>query len=189
MKKIKIPVFLHDILGEEQPWINILTILVIGGCITGVLYAVFPEMIDNLPLWRSILAIIFIFDIAAGCIANFSESTSNFYATRPINRIVFIAIHVHIIAVALLLDADIWYTVGVWAYTIVGAFIVNGLIGRSAQRFIGGLLLSVGICGVSLLPLVHPYMFAPCLLFLLKVLYSFTVDHFARATPTKGLTR
>lgn len=142
---------------------------------------IFPEITHSLPLWRSALALLLIFDIFSGCIANFTISTSNFYAARKTNRTVFIAIHVHIIIIALLLNADIGYAVGIWAYTIAGTFIVNALIGKPSQRFVGGLLLSIGIGCTFLLSNIQPYMLTVGTMFMLKVLFSFAVDHYGEA--------
>ncbi|OPA79175.1 hypothetical protein BVG16_08750 [Paenibacillus selenitireducens] len=181
MMQIRIPSFLHDIFGEKQSIGSMLSILLFGGLLTTALYLIFPDLTDHLPLWRSVLALLLIFDIFSGCVANFTASTSNFYASRKTNRIVFIAIHFHIVVVALLLNTNIWYSIGVWAYTIAGALIVNALIGKASQRFVAGILLSVGLGGMPLLPNIQPYMLAICLLFLLKVLFSFAVDHYGIA--------
>ncbi|MEQ7052886.1 hypothetical protein ABN764_19780 [Paenibacillaceae sp. P-4] len=186
MKQIRIPSFLHDVFGEKQFLGSILAILLFGGLLTAALYGLFPELTDNLPLWRSALAFLLIFDIFSGCIANFSASTSNFYAARKTNRIVFIAIHFHIILVALLLNTDIWYSIAVWAYTITGAFIVNALIGKPSQPFVAGLFLASGLGIIPLLPNIQPYMLTICLLFMLKVLFSFAVDHYRTTLNSNG---
>ncbi|GIN96969.1 hypothetical protein J6TS1_28390 [Siminovitchia terrae] len=178
MRQLRIPSFLHDVFGEKQSVGSILTILLFGGILTGALYYRFPELANDLPVWRSTLALLLIFDVFAGVIANFTVSTSNFYAARKRNRIVFIAIHVHIVLIALLLNTNIGYSVGIWAYTIIGAYIVNALIGKHVQLFVAGLLLSVGLGVVPMLPGITPYMLIIGLLFLVKVLFSFAVDHY-----------
>lgn len=187
MNQIRIPSFLHDVFGEKQPLGFLLAILLFGGLLTVALYLLFPELTSDLPVWRSGLALLLIFDIFSGCIANFSPATSNFYAARAMNRIVFIAIHFHIIVVALLLHSNIGYSIAVWAYTIGGAFVINALIGRQSQRFVAGLLLCVGLGCLPLLPEIKPYMLITCLLFILKVLYSFAVDHYDQARSRTGV--
>ncbi|MFD0867945.1 hypothetical protein [Paenibacillus residui] len=182
MKPIRIPSILHDIFGEEQHILSIAAVLLFGGGLTALLYFLYPEMTAHLPVWRSILALLFIFDIFSGCIANFTASTSNFYAARKKNRLVFIAIHFHIVIIAVLLNAAIGYSIAVWAYTIAGAFIVNALIGKQSQRFVAALLLSVGIGCIPLLPNIEPYMLITCQLFMLKVLFGFAVDHYTQTT-------
>ncbi|MHA6531651.1 hypothetical protein [Paenibacillus sp. BAC0078] len=186
MKPVRIPSFLHDIFGEKQSIATIAAILLFGASLTAVLYLVFPEMTANLPVWRTILALVLLFDIFSGCIANFTASTSNFYAVRRTNRIVFIAIHFHIVLVAILLNTNIWHSIAVWAYTIAGAFIVNAVIGRPSQVFVAGLLLSLGMGCLPMLPDIQPYMLTACLLFMLKVLFSFAVDHYRTAIRNAG---
>lgn len=180
MKQVRIPAILHDVFGEKQPVSTIITILLFGGLLTAALYWIYPEMTSDLPVWRSVLALLLIFDIFAGCIANFTVSTSNYYAARKKNRIVFIAIHFHIVLVSLLLNTAIGYSIAVWAYTIAAAFIVNSLIGKQSQLFVAGLLLSIGFGCVPLLPDIQPYMLITCLLFMLKVLFGFAVDHYGK---------
>jgi membrane protein CcdC involved in cytochrome C biogenesis len=186
MKQIRIPSFLHDVFGEKQPIVSIVTILLFGALLTTALYFIYPEMTVDLPVWSSALALLLMFDIFSGCIANFTASTSNFYATRKTNRIVFIAIHVHIVLVAILLNTNIWYSIGVWAYTIAGAFIVNAFNGRQSQLFVASLLLSVGMGCMPMLPDIQPYMLTACLLFMLKVLFSFPVDHYGKVINNAG---
>ncbi|MBD2863351.1 hypothetical protein [Paenibacillus oceani] len=186
MKTVRIPSFLHDVFGERQPLGSITAILLFGGLLTVVLYGMFPEMTDRLPLWRCIVALLLMFDIFAGCLANFTASTSNYYAARRTNRIVFISIHFHIVAVALLLQTSIWQSAAVWAYTIAGTILVNAMIGKPSQPFAAGLLLSVGLGCMPLLPGLPPYMLIACSLFMLKVLFSFAVDHYGAAATNRG---
>ncbi|WP_372629431.1 hypothetical protein [Cohnella sp.] len=186
MKPTRIPSFLHDVFGEQQRLVSIASVVLFGALLTAALYLLFPEMTADLPAWRSILALVLMFDIFSGCIANFTASTSNFYAARKTNRILFIAIHVHIVLVALLLNTDIGYSIGVWAYTIAGSFIVNAFIGRHSQLFVAGLLLSAGVGCMPMLPDQQPYMLTACLLFMLKVLFSFSVDHYGKAINNDG---
>lgn len=186
MRQIRIPSYLHDVFGEKQSAASILTILLFGGILTAALYYRFPELTGHLPAWRTILALLLIFDVFAGCIANFTVSTSNFYAARKTNRIVFIAIHVHIVLIALLLNTDIGYSLVIWAYTIIGALIVNALFGKPSQLFAAGLLLSVGLGCMPMLPGITPYMLIIGVLFLMKVLFSFAVDHYGKAKHSTG---
>lgn len=180
MKPIIMPSFLHEVFGEKQSPVAIMAILLFGGSLTAVLYVRFPEMTASVPLWRTVLALLLIFDIFSGCIANFTASTSNFYAQRSRLRLLFIAIHFHIVLVALLLQSHLGYAVAIWGYTIVGAFIVNALAGRHSQRFVAGLLLAIGMGCMPLLADIPPYMLIVGLLFMLKVLFSFAVDHYGR---------
>lgn len=186
MKQIRIPAFLHDVFGEKQSIGSLAAILLFGGALTTALYLRFPELMDGLPVWRSTLALLLVFDIFAGCIANFTVSTSNFYAARPKNRIVFIAIHIHIILVALLMQQSLAHAIGVWAYTIAGAFVVNALMGHRSQLFVAGILLSVGLGWIPMLPGMHPFLLITCLFFMVKVLFSFAVHHYGKEINDTG---
>lgn len=175
---IKMPSYLHDVLGESQTIGEILAIALFGIGFSTLLFLVFPEMTQSLPLWRSIIAYLLIADIFAGCIANFTRSTNNYYAARHKQRLVFIAIHVHILIVAWLLETELWNAMIVWGFTITGAFTVNALKGNQFQTFVAGVLLTVGISIITLSVDAPKYFLVISLLFMVKVLFAFAVDHY-----------
>jgi len=131
-----------------------------------------------LPTWRLGLAALLAFDIGAGCVANFTRSTSDYYAARPSLRWVFLAVHVHVPALAWALGQSLTLAGAVWAFTIVSGSLVNLWAGRPTQRFVGGLLLACGCAGVPLVSAAPPSLVAVYLLFVLKVQYAFAVDHY-----------
>lgn len=182
MRSVRIHPHLHDVFGEEQPVAYLAAILLFGAAVSAVFALSAGPLLADLAWWRVALALVLVLDIAAGCVANFTPSTNDFYAARPRNRWVFIAIHFHIVLVALLLGSGIAAAVIVWAYTIAAAALVNRLAGQRAQTFVGGLLLAVGLTGLPLLPGLTPAMMAVSGLFMLKVLFSFAVDHY-RTVP------
>lgn len=60
----------------------------------------------------------------------------------------------------------------------MGAFVINALKGSRFQLVMAGLLLSMGIA-IAVLAVDVPYYFlVVSLLFMLKVLFSFAVDHY-----------
>ena len=183
---IRIPPFLHDILGESQTPGEILTIAVLSVGITTTLFVIFPEMIDDIPLWQSTFAFLLILDIIAGSVANFTRSTSNHYAARPGARWVFIAIHVHLLLIATLLGTGFLHALIVWGYTTAGALLVNALHGHRFQLFTAGSLLVAGIALAMLSASVPDYFQLISLLFMLKVLFSFAVDHYHQAGVGAG---
>lgn len=158
MKLFKMPAVLHEVFGEKQSIGTIAVILLFGCVLTAAAAIGYPELYGELPVWRNALALLLVFDIFCGCIANFTASTSRYYAQRKSKRIVFIAVHVHLPFVALLLDEDIRYAAAVWGYTIAGALIVNAGFGKQTHRFAAGLLLAAGIGWMSLVPDIPPYM-------------------------------
>ena len=178
---IRIPPFLHDVLGESQTVGEVLVIVVFGVGFATLLFFGFPEMTQGLPLWRSALAYLLVVDIFAGCVANFTYSTSNHYAARSKERLVFIAVHVHILIVAWLLGTDFLPAVIIWGYTIAGALVVNALKGSRFQLFVAGVLLATGIFVAVLVIEIPKYFLAISLLFMMKVMFSFAVDHYGKA--------
>ena len=178
---IRIPPFLHDVLGESQTVGEVISIVVFGVGLATLLFFGFPEMTQGLPLWRSAIAYLLVIDIFAGCVANFTYSTSNHYAARNKERLVFIAVHVHILIVAWLLGTDFLPAVIIWGYTIAGALVVNALKGSRFQLFVAGVLLATGIFVAVLVIEIPKYFLAISLLFMMKVMFSFAVDHYGKA--------
>ncbi|MCM3490601.1 hypothetical protein M3689_14900 [Alkalihalophilus marmarensis] len=178
MRDIEIPAFFHEVFGERQSVLHIIVILLFGVTLSTVLFYLYPNMYMDLPLWRSILAFILVFDIFSGCIANFTQSTNDYYAKRKTKRIVFISIHVHILLVAVLLHIPIFSVLMVWMYTIMCAFTIQSIEGRN-QVFVAGLLLSLGVAWMPMLEM-EAFMLIVSMLFMVKVLFSFSVNHYRR---------
>lgn len=178
MKPIAMHRHLHDVFGVQQTLPELAATISFGIALPVALATRFPDLLSSVPLWRSALALILVLDIAAGCVANFTRSTNDFYAARPRNRWIFIAIHVHAIIVALLLDTDFAASLVVWGYTIAGAVVVNVLKSNPLQTFAGGSLLAAGLSWLALYPGLSPFMSIVFALFMLKVLFSFAVDHY-----------
>ena len=187
MNRVRIHRHLQDVLGEEQSLPELVAIILFGMAAPIVLTAASFDLVSSVPLWRSVLALLLVLDIAAGSVANFTRGTSDFYAARPRHRWGFIAIHVHVVAVAVLLGVDIVPSIIVWGYTIAGAVIVNLLVGRPSQTFVGGFLLAIGLAGIGLWPGTSSFMPAVCVLFMLKVLFSFAVDHYRPARMQEAI--
>ena len=124
------------------------------------------------------LALLLILDIIAGCAANFTRGTNDFYAARPAHRIGFIAIHIHLPVVLALAGLPLVPGLLVWAWTIAGAFLVNALNGRSSQVPVAGVLVAVGLGAAPLIGPWEPWALAVAQLFLVKVLYAFAVNHY-----------
>ncbi|MCV0408465.1 MAG: hypothetical protein K5872_19795 [Rhizobiaceae bacterium] len=178
MKTVKAPAFLHEVFGERPTMAEMAITLAFGISATAALVMLHPEAVADLPLWRSGLALLLIFDIFAGCAANFTWSTNQFYSARPAARWIFIAIHFHLPVAAVLLGEGVAGSLSVWGYTVVGAAIVNLLKERRAQPFAGGVLLAVGFVAIPLALQLPVYLIVVAQLFMLKVLYGFAVDHF-----------
>jgi hypothetical protein len=185
---IRMPSYLHDVFGESQTVGELFAVLFFGVGLTTFLFFAYPEMTVGLPLWRSVVAYLLVVDIFAGCVANFTRSTNDYYAARDKHRLAFIAIHVHILIVAWLLRIGLWNAIIVWGYTIAGAFVVNALKERRVQKFSGGVLLALGISITVLGTEVPKYFLVISLLFMVKVLFAFAVDHYGHVDRSNNIS-
>ncbi|MBL8507140.1 hypothetical protein [Chitinimonas sp. JJ19] len=184
MRQIAIPSLFREVLGESQSVVEVAAILLVSLGLTGLLCLLHADAVFAVAPWRSALAILLVLDIIAGCIANFSYSTNHYYANNSKARLVFIAIHVHLLAVAWLLGLAWQHALVVWGYTMGAALVVNALYGNRMQRFTAGVLLVLGVALVLLAPAAPPFFMVVSLLFMIKVMFSFAVDHYG--SPVEG---
>ncbi|NQY93260.1 MAG: hypothetical protein HRT43_03760 [Campylobacteraceae bacterium] len=177
MNYFKVPEFLHDVFGEKQSFIEVFASILFALIGSLLIYNLFYMDNSHLSSWKIILGFILIADVLAGCIANFSKGTNNYYSKRAKNRLIFISMHIHIIVIAWALEASLESAVLIWIYTIIAASIVNFLKGSVIQGFIAANLLCYGI--FLLIYLTLPIWFLMVsLFFMMKVIFSFAVDHF-----------
>ncbi|MCC2615593.1 hypothetical protein LJ739_04995 [Aestuariibacter halophilus] len=175
---VKVHPFFHDVFGEQQTVFDVTATLLFAVVGTLVIYHLMPIPLQS---WQGWLALLLIADVLAGCVANFTRGTNAFYAARPKNRRIFIAVHVHLLAIAWLLELPWQGVLTVWGYTMVAAALVNALHGSQRQRFCGALLWCVGLVLITVLAL-PPGVFLVSALFMTKVVYSFAVDHYPDLT-------
>ena len=178
MKYFKTPEFLYEVLGEKQSILEISCSIIFALFGSWVIYSLADIALES---WQTVVAYILIADILAGCIANFSFGTNEFYAKRPKNRLLFISIHIHILAIAWLLSEPMDTALLVWSFTIASAFSVNALKGKSIQGFIAANLMCYGIFLLIYLSLPVWFLMVS-MFFMIKVLFSFLVDHFDKQT-------
>lgn len=188
---MRAPAWLHDVVGEEPSAAEIAAILAFA-LPTATLALVFAR--PAVSSWRIAIAWLLLADIAAGCVANFTRSTNDFYAARPRNRWLFIAVHVHLPVFAWLVQSSatsaspLWPVALIWSFTIAAASMVNLLAGREAQVFVAGLSLAIGLAITAAVPTSTVIRVAG-VLFLTKVAFSFAVDHFRSAVDRRESVR
>jgi hypothetical protein len=176
---VRIPESLHEVLGERQSRLEVAVVAGFGMAVTGWILVTGRDLLIGVPAWRAVLAGLLILDVAAGSAANLTHGTNRYYARRARHRLVFIAVHVHLLAIAWLLAAPLAPATIVWASTIVAALVVNQLSGSSLQTFVGGVGLALGIVLIVMLtPSMGPPLAAVAALFLMKVAFAFAVDHY-----------
>jgi hypothetical protein len=176
MKYFKTPKFLNEVFGEKQSILEVSCTLLFALSGSLIIYSLANF---DLGSWQTVLAYILIADVLAGSIANFSLGTNEFYSKRPKNRLIFISIHVHILAIAWLLSEPMDTALIVWGFTIASAFLVSALKGKSIQGFIAANLMCYGILLLIYLSLPVWFLMVS-MFFMIKVLFSFSVDHFEK---------
>jgi hypothetical protein len=182
MKTIAMPRFLHEVFGETQTIPSIIAILAIGAAGCAAFAWLGADFLKNAGPLRAVLALLLAFDIAAGCVANFSGGTSNYYARRPSHRLVFIAIHAHLPLLALLAGMPLLPSLAAWVYAAATAFLINARCGKPDQPAIAGILLAIGIILFFILPMGLAQRLIS-LIFLVKLSYGFAVDHYRSSFP------
>lgn len=171
----QIPKLLHEVLGERQSPLALLAVA--AACVAGIgLWGQHILISDDIALWRQVIALILFVDIIAGAVANLTRGTNAFYAVRPLHRWGFIALHIHLIAFAALLDLPLAPYVVIWAYTIGGAILLNALFARQDQRVLAGVIVVIGWMALPLM-VSDPVGLVASALFIFKVCYAFAVDH------------
>lgn len=179
MKTIKIPTFFHEILGESQTKIELITIMCFAVVATAtVLYGTMSEWTSLSALKLSVLILLY-FDISGGVIANLSYGTNQHYKVSVKRRLIFIAIHIQPLLLSLVFSNSWWICFSVWGYTIISSLLVNQFYGHPSQKIIGGLMLFIGLIGLQLIPANIVALQIILMLFMIKVIYSFSVDHYA----------
>lgn len=178
MKTLKVPKMLHDVLGEETTLLNILLIALLTFFIMAALLLRSSETFAEAGLFKGGIAFLLIADIIAGAIANFTKGTNDFYAQRPLNRWIFIAIHVQPLLLAWLLKSSLMEGFVIWITVIVSASITNLLSGRPYQRVVGAFFMGIGVFLVLALTQNDAIVLLTAnLFFVIKVVFSFSVNH------------
>ena len=180
MKTIKIHPSLHEVFGKETTAAELLMIFTVSAGTTLVLFISTRPEWSALPIWKSALCFLLIFDIMAGFIANLTSSTNNFYRDQAKSRLVFIALHIQPVIFSFLLGEYLLICFAVWVYTIISALAVNGLQKYPAQKPLAGSLAAIGLVALMLSSAGLPILLLVSLAFYqLKVIYSFAVDQYS----------
>lgn len=180
MKTIVIPKLFHEVFGKKSTLAELFLVLVFAVGMSIALLLFTSEEWTHLNIWRILGIVILLVDINGGVIANFTWSTNRHYRANRTARLLFIGIHVQPILLALLLGDYYFTCLYVWGYTTLAALIVNALVHHPAQRTVGAVAASAGVGGLILLVDYLPKLLLITLIFfLLKVIFSFAVDHYA----------
>ncbi len=175
---IKVHKFFHDILGEETHYLSLMMIGAVTIAVMGWLIMAEGDAFVQNGITRGAFAFLLLADIIAGTVANFTKGTNDYYAARSVNRWIFIAVHIQPILIAWLLGGSIFNASLIWGYTIFSVSVVNILKGSIHQRVVAGALMGMGIfTSLNLYSEASLVFLTMSVFFLIKVIYSFGVDH------------
>lgn len=183
-RQFDMPAPLHAALGQHQSGFAVVGIAAFGAGTTALVLAGHPGL-TAVPIWRAIVAAVLIFDIGAGCVANFTQAVQEYYRRRPRLLLLFLAGHVHLLLIAALLNLPLGEAIGITGYTLVSAAIVGHLDGER-QRIVAAVLVGVGLLGSVLVAFATPLMLLAGQIFILKLIYAHAVDHYGLPTPDGG---
>lgn len=178
MKKIKIPLFLKELFGEETVLEDLILILISSFLLTLFIVSVQWNEISLLSPFSLILVILIIFDIIGGNISNFTDGTNSYYAAHPEKRQIYILVHVHPLILAFLVGSYWDVAAFVFLYSVISSFIVQRLWDCPSQKAIGAVFFMSGVAILLFISNEIPIYFVLALVFfLMKLIFSFSVNH------------
>lgn len=197
---VKVPHFFHDILGETVA-ISQVFLIFIGTALCSLM--LWEQGMDQLFMsglnFKALVVALLSVDIIAGAIANLTKGTNDFYAKRPLNRLIFIGVHIQPLLLFWLSHEALGYallgpegilSVKLWLYVLVTGLIVNGFnspslglsLSRRHQSTLAMLFVVLGIAGlIGFGADLAPWLQSVYAIFLIKVVYSFSVNHYPEA--------
>ena len=185
MTTVQVPAFFHELFGKKTTTVELACIVSFALGSTAFISYVSSEYLSELGVFQIGILIVLLLDVSGGVVANFSYWTNNQYRESSKNRLVFIGVHIQPVLLALVLG-DFWIpAIATWIFTIASALLSNSLIQHPAQRVIAATAMATGLAGLIILAPDLPASILLLLVFyLIKVIFSFSVDHYApRNTP------
>jgi hypothetical protein len=177
---LRVPKLFQEFFGLRTTLAEILLILLPALLMTALLVWAGAPFFSEMYLWRFLIMAVLIFDILAGVVANLTSATNDHYADQSMKRILFIVMHIQPLVFSWLIGGFFAECLFVWLFTVVTALLVNGLKRHPLQRPLAGAGLVVGLTILLLIAGKLPsFLVVALVMFMIKVLYSFAVDHTA----------
>lgn len=173
-REIKIPKVLRELHGEKATLSSLILVYLAAFAISAIALTQFIPLM--LPLWKLILATVVFLDIGGGVVANLASSTNQYYQQNPKLRLIFLATHVlQPLLLMVVFPQNTAYFVFVLIYTLGSSFFINLIKDRELQQNTAAVLVSIGICQSFLFPLPIPFLYAFAPLFMVKLMFGFSV--------------
>ena len=165
--------FLHG----EHPTRTDLILTYLGACLSLISFEVLISTLD-LSITKHLVLSFIVLDFSGGIIANITESTSSFYASRPRLRILFLL--AHLVQPALLVwifPQNTLVVLYITVYTLISSLVVSWVGDFARQRTLSLFLLLVGLSSIPLVLDKGSSVLAVCLsMYMMKLILSFSVD-------------
>ncbi len=179
MKKLKVPKIFHELHGEETNIAELLLIYGIALAAPAILYYTTRTGLPELPRWRTFLLFIMVADLAGGIIANLTYGTTAFYEKKQWRKVVFILLHVaHPAIIWLLTKTQLPFLIYTAGITLFFSFVTAFAFRQPRQQFAGFIFLCSAVAFSFILFGTTPFFRVVSILYMLKLIYSFSVDHY-----------
>lgn len=180
---IKIHNFFHEILGETQKPIELILTIVFAVFATSFSFVFYADFLSTLPHLTKVALLLITLDITGGVLANLTQGTDRFYSARKKARLIFIIIHVQPVLVFFLTNQPWWIGVLLWGYTLVSAIILERIKYHPSQKIAAGFVLFTALAILfGFQSDLTPFVVFLMVLYLFKVLFSFSVNHHVGVT-------
>jgi hypothetical protein len=179
MKKLKVPNLFRIFHGQETNIAELLLIYGIAIAAPVIVYFTTRSVLPELPWWITLLLFVIVADLAGGIIANLTYGATAFYEKRQWRKAVFILLHAAHPAVIYLLTREqlpfLVYTAGI---TLLFSFITAFAFRQPRQQFFGFISVCIAVAFGFILFGTAPFYRVVSILYMLKLIYSFSVDHY-----------
>ncbi|MFC3417937.1 hypothetical protein ACFOLA_00275 [Salinicoccus hispanicus] len=175
-KTFPVPKSLHELFGRRTTKVELAIVLI--SCIllsSLLLFHAYDEWSD-LAVWQEILLVILTLDITGGVVANVTKGTNEYYQTNHKARLVFLAVHVQPLILGWILGNLLLGTI-IWIFSIITVLVITRIGERRLQRTAGMASALVGLSILMLLADTHLILNGLLALYILKLVFSFAVDH------------
>ncbi|WP_342389200.1 hypothetical protein [Salinicoccus bachuensis] len=173
---LQIPKILHELFGRRTTKAELT--IVLASCLilsSFLLFYTYNEW-SGLTVWKTALLIILTVDITGGVTANVTKGTNAYYQTSHTARLVFLGVHIQPLILGWLFG-NLLLSTAVWLFAIASAWIITHIGGRGIQRTAGMASALTGVGALILLADTHLILNALLALYILKLVFSFAVDH------------
>ena len=179
MKKLIVPKLFRILHGEQT---NIAELLLIYGAaaVTPVIvYFTTRSGLPDVSRWRTLLLLGIVADLAGGTIANLTYGATAFYEKRQWRKAVFLMLHIaHPALIYLLTKEQLPFLVFTAGITLLFSFITAFAFRQPRQQFFGFIAVCVAAAFGFILFGTTPFFRVVSILYMLKLIYSFSVDHY-----------